>query len=171
MLRVRYIDEPTQKDVKYEWTVWIDRSRKVVVKTQSRGDSYVLTMARGRIPRFNETTVTYTVVVLDQREPESSFSLAPPAEAKLVSEFPNDFDRSSTTAVDLTGKPAPEIQFKSSDGKIIPLSSYRGKPVFVEFWGKSCAGRCVDLMPGLTKLYAKTNAKVLRLGQHRQRRE
>jgi thiol-disulfide isomerase/thioredoxin/outer membrane lipoprotein-sorting protein len=163
---VRYTDESAQKnDVKFEWTVWIDKSRKVVVKSLSRGDSYVLTMARGRIPRSTETTVTYTVVELSQQEmgqqePDSSFRFVPPAEAKLVSEFPNDFDRSSVTAVDLTGKPAPDIQFKSSDGKIIPLSSFRGKPVFVEFWATWC-GPSVDLMPGLTKLYAETNAKGL----------
>jgi thiol-disulfide isomerase/thioredoxin/outer membrane lipoprotein-sorting protein len=156
----RYIDEPAQKDLKFEWTVWIDKSRKVVVKTVKRGNSYVFTMARGRIPRVIETTVTYTVVGLDQPEPEGSFRFVPPAEAKLVSEFPNDFERSSTTVVDLTGKPAPDIQFESSDGKIIPLSSYRGKPVFMEFWATWC-GPCVDLMPGLSKLYAETNSKGL----------
>jgi thiol-disulfide isomerase/thioredoxin/outer membrane lipoprotein-sorting protein len=157
---VRYVDEPPQKDLKFEWTVWIDKSRKLVVKTMNRGDNYVLTMARGRIPRFKETTVTYTVVELDQQEPDGSFRFVPPAEAKLVSEFPNDFERSSVTADDLTGKPAPDIQFKSSDGKVIPLSSYRGKPVFVEFWATWC-GPCVDLMPGLSKLYAETNTKGL----------
>lgn len=159
---VRYTDESSQKsNVTLEWTVWIDKSRKVAVRTMSRGETYALTLAHGRVPRSTETTVTYPVVELGRQEPASSFRFVPPADAKEVNDFPNDFDRTTSLApVDLTGKPAPEIQFKPSEGKIIPLSSFRGKPLFIEFWATWC-GPCVDLMPGLTKLHAETADKGL----------
>jgi thiol-disulfide isomerase/thioredoxin len=159
---VHYVDEPVGSDVRFEWTVWIDKSRKVIVKTFSRGETYVLTMARGRIPKHTETTVTYPVVELDQPEPASLFGFVAPADAMLVPEFPNSFAKKpeSTAAVDWVGKPAPELQLAASGGKVTALSSFHGKPVFVEFWATWC-GPCVDLMPALTKLYAETAEKGL----------
>src|SRR3984957_7462829 len=159
---VHYLDDSQHSDIRFEWTLWIDKSRKVIAKTFKRGETYVLTMAQGRLPRHSETAVTYPVVELDQKEPASSFSFVAPADAKLVPEFPNSFAKKPepATAVDLVGKPAPELQLAASDGRVIQLSSFRGKPLFSEFWATWC-GPCVDLMPGLTKLYAETADKGL----------
>jgi len=160
---IHYFDEPSPRSaIEYEWTVWIDKSRKLVLKTVRRGDTLAPTTAGGRIPRSTETTVTYTVVELDQREPASSFAFVAPADAKLVTDFPNVYAQNSASVepADLTGKAEPAIQLKSSDGKIIMLSGFRGKPVFVEFWATWCTP-CVDLMPGLEKLYAETADKGL----------
>jgi thiol-disulfide isomerase/thioredoxin len=52
------------------------------------------------------------------------------------------------------------LHLRSSDGKITTLSSFHGKPVFVEFWSTLCAP-CVDLIPELSKLYAETEGKGL----------
>jgi cytochrome c biogenesis protein CcmG/thiol:disulfide interchange protein DsbE len=41
-------------------------------------------------------------------------------------------------AAEFVGKPAPELQLKSVDGKITALSSLRGKPVLLEFWATWC---------------------------------
>jgi cytochrome oxidase Cu insertion factor (SCO1/SenC/PrrC family) len=34
-----------------------------------------------------------------------------------------------------TGKPAPEFTLTLLDGRTVPLKSFRGKPVVVNFWG------------------------------------
>jgi thiol-disulfide isomerase/thioredoxin len=159
---VHYSDEDFKKKRKdsptFEWTVWIDKSRKVVIKTYKRGETYLMTTAHGRIPMHEETTVTYPVVELDQQEPAASFTFVPPTDAKLVAEFPGT--EHPPQEVDMTGKPAPELQFKSSDGKITALSSFRGKPVFIEFWATWCEP-CLDLMPDLANLYSETAGKGL----------
>jgi thiol-disulfide isomerase/thioredoxin/outer membrane lipoprotein-sorting protein len=150
--------ETKQSEAKFEWTLWIDKSRKVVLKTYSHGESYLQTEGHGRIPLHEETSVTYSTMDLDSQEPASLFTFAVPTDAKLVETFPGY--RGLPEEVDLEGKPAPELQFKSPDGKTTALSSFRGKPVFIEFWATWCAP-CVDLMPDLAKLYSETADKGL----------
>jgi thiol-disulfide isomerase/thioredoxin len=161
---IHYFDEPSRTgNFTFEWTSWIDKSRKVVVKTFSRRrEAYALTLSGGHLPMSTETTVTYSIVALGQPEPGDSFAFVPPTDAKLVTEFPNLFARNPQTADpgNLTGKPAPEIHLKSPDGKIVALSSFRGKPVFIEFWATWCLP-CVELMPGLATLHAETADKGL----------
>ena len=161
---VHYLTEPSRTgDFTFEWTYWIDKSRKLVVKTfDRRRETYALTLSGGHLPMSTETTMVYPVVALDQPEADTAFAFVPPAEAKLVTEFPNVFMRNPQSAdpSNLTGKPAPELQLKSSDGKITALSSFRGKPVFIEFWATWCLP-CVELMPGLATLHAETADKGL----------
>jgi len=161
---IRYSDKDfktRRDDLKEEMTIWIEKSRKVVLKTTNQMEAYILTESHGHIPIHEETTAIYRVVELDQQEPASSFTFVAPSDAKLVGEFPNYFlNASRHRAGDLAGKPAPELQLKSSGGKIIQLTSFRGKPVFLEFWATWC-GPCVELMPELTKLYAETANKGL----------
>jgi thiol-disulfide isomerase/thioredoxin len=112
--------------------------------------------SRVQVPIHEETTITYSVVKLDQKEPASSFIFVPPPGAEFIAEFPNPFSKGTLfTGADLEGNPAPEVQFKSADGQITRLSGFRGKPVFLEFWATWC-GPCVELLPDLTKLYAET---------------
>ena len=75
MLRGSLRDQPSQNgELRQEETLWIDKSRKVVLKSFKHGETYTLTMARGHIPVATETTVTYPVVELDQQEPASSYN-------------------------------------------------------------------------------------------------
>jgi thiol-disulfide isomerase/thioredoxin len=161
---VRYSDKDfktRRNDLTENTTLWIEKSRMVVRKSLSRMDTYLLTGSRGLIPIREETTVVYPLVELDQSEPASSFSFIAPPDAKLVSEFPNPFGSGSQPETsDLLGKPAPELRLPSPEGKITSLSSFRGKPVFLEFWATWCAP-CVDLIPELRKLYTETESKGL----------
>ena len=51
------------------------------------------------------------------------------------------------------GKSAPDISVKTLDGKMVKLSSLRGKPVFLDFWATWC-GPCRMSLPHTQKLAA-----------------
>jgi thiol-disulfide isomerase/thioredoxin len=147
-------------DYKVEETVWVDKSRSLIVKKVGRIDGYMVMDSGGHVPLFTEETTVFNVVQLDGQEPESSFNFSPPQDAKRVASFSDRFARSRPLQADeFVGKPAPEIRLKG-EGKEIPLSSYRGKPVFIEFWAIWCEP-CIELMPELKKLYAETASKGL----------
>jgi thiol-disulfide isomerase/thioredoxin len=103
---------------------------------------------------------TYLVTEFDPQEPSSTFKFVPPADAKLIAAFPKPSFEAELETSSLIGKPAPELSLKFPDGKIVTLSGFRGKPVFLEFWATWCEP-CVDLIPDLTKLYSETAEKGL----------
>ena len=54
----------------------------------------------------------------------------------------------------VAGTPAPEVTFKDLDGKDVPLSSYRGKVVLVNFWATWC-DPCYVEIPWLIEMQQK----------------
>jgi peroxiredoxin len=52
------------------------------------------------------------------------------------------------------GQKAPEFSIKDQAGKVVKLSDYRGKVVFLNFWGTWCQP-CVEEMPEMETLYRK----------------
>jgi thiol-disulfide isomerase/thioredoxin len=141
-----------------ESTIWIDKSRKIIVKKVERSQPVTTLPAGGRARFTTETVVTYPVVELDQLEPAASFTFVAPGDAQLVEAFSNPFG--SATRPELMGKPAAELQLKSKDGATTTLSSLRGKPVFLDFWATWC-GPCKGMVPDLVKLYDETAPKGL----------
>ena len=141
-----------------DWTIWIRKDDKTVVQTLSHGQARLLP---SNIPLAIETRVVYEMVALGQQEPAEVFTFAPPGDSRLVDEFPemlaHDPDR---IAASFLQKPGPELNLRSSDGKAVALSSFRGQPVFIDYWATSCAP-CVDLIPELKKLYTETHDKGL----------
>lgn len=149
-----------------EETIWIDRSR-LIRKTHSRTDTYSRLWPSGaRIPLVIEETTTYPVVQLDEKLAEGSFTFSPPAQAKPVDSFyvawhePLWHESPQLHAAHFVGRRAPDIQLKGSDGKITALSTFRGKPILIEFWATWCAP-CLDLMPDLKQLYSYTANSVV----------
>jgi len=51
------------------------------------------------------------------------------------------------------GQPAPDFALKSTQGRNLRLSEYRGQPVLVVFWAEWC-GRCPDQLQALAELQA-----------------
>ena len=141
-------------------TLWIDKSRKVVVQTRERGQTYMMVGEHAHIPISKDDVTVYPIVEFDQHEPASTFKFIPPTDAKLIPAFPKSAYETELAASSLVGKPAPELSLKSANGKIVNLSSFHGRPVFMEFWATWCEP-CVEVMPELTKLYGETADKGL----------
>ena len=51
----------------------------------------------------------------------------------------------------MKGKPAPDFELKSLEGKTVRLSDYHGKAVLLNFWATYC-GPCKVEMPWLVEL-------------------
>ena len=58
--------------------------------------------------------------------------------------------------------PAPELTFKTIDGRELSLNSLKGQPVLINFWASSCR-TCVRDMPEMIQLYQDFSAKGLEI--------
>jgi peroxiredoxin len=56
------------------------------------------------------------------------------------------------------GQPAPEISLPNPEGKVVTLSSFKGKYVLVDFWAKWC-GPCRAENPNVVKAYNEFKGK------------
>ena len=96
--------------------------------------------------------VKYTVASVNQPPPESLFTYAAPAGFRAMNKLERAFPRPT---LDLIGKPAPDLNLSTLDGRQMSLFSLRGKVVLLDFWATWCAP-CRDQMPAIAKLVKET---------------
>jgi thiol-disulfide isomerase/thioredoxin len=134
------------------FTFWIDKQTKVIRKMIEHREgplhptepSTKYVMERDTLFPVADLKLTFF--------PDRIFTFEPPLMASLVKEFE---DRMSAGIRQFVGKQVPEISLKAADGKDIPLKSYQGKPVLLDFWATWCAP-CVESLPTIQKLYRET---------------
>jgi thiol-disulfide isomerase/thioredoxin len=158
VVRVRTADmKRAQPEYSFEKTIWIDKARETILKMREQAHTY-LKEGNTHIPYEEETTTIYTLTELDGEMKESLFVFAPPSEAKLVEDFPDP--RKNGQGPDMTGQTAPSLKLASSDGKVISLDSFRGKPVLLYFWATWCPP-CVKGLSKLAQLRKDTKERSL----------
>lgn len=148
----------------WQKTVWIDKKSLRILKVESRSQfrTYFGPAAPPYAP-INESINTTAITLSDfSFEPgPDTFTFKPPAGAREVASLPTGLNGQTLPAqpakptVGHVGKPLPEVTLKDSDGKELPLSSYRGHPLLIDVWATWC-GPCLYEMPALNQIRKST---------------
>lgn len=133
-------------------TLWIDRQSLVVLRREQREDTFTVAV---KIPITIDSITRYSTVQLNAPVPNALFHFDPPTDAALVAKFSN-----RRPGLDMTGQSAPDVSLVAADGASVSLSSYRGKPVLLDFWATWCQP-CVASFPKLAELAKETAPKGL----------
>ena len=97
-----------------------------------------------------EAIVDYTATKIGSEFAPNHFAWTPPEGAKDVSASRGPEETGAQT---LVGKPAPDFQLTTLDGKNVALADLKGQVVVLDFWTTWCAP-CIESMPHLAKLHA-----------------
>jgi thiol-disulfide isomerase/thioredoxin/outer membrane lipoprotein-sorting protein len=161
-------DDSTQvhnKEYHADVTYWIDKQALVFRRIRRISDGFMMVSKNLHVPSHSETTETYPVAEINPQTTTEMFRFTPPADAKEVATLEQDFGvppPSMHPKAQMAGQMAPDVTFSTPDGKKIELSSYRGKPVLIDFWATWC-GPCLHSMPALNRIYSETKGMGLRV--------
>ncbi|MFY9531820.1 MAG: TlpA disulfide reductase family protein [Candidatus Acidiferrales bacterium] len=156
--RVIQAQEKARPKIVQKYKFWIERDTSVIRKFTKHSEGS-LRPTRPEDHHISDKTVLFTVADLAGGPfPNQLFTFDPPVQAALVKEFETDPEMARIHA--LEGKPVPPIELRSVDGKIVPLKSFSGKPVLLDFWATWCVP-CVESLPALEKLHHEAAAKGL----------
>ncbi len=157
VVRIQTTDmKRVQRDFKFEKTLLIDKVHETIVRTVEHAHVYPMMEGGARVPMEEVTTTSFSAVELDATVPDSYFIFVPPADAKLVQEFPHP----TKMGPDLSGEQAPLLKFKAADGQLVSLDSFRGKPLLLDIWATWCAP-CVESLEHIARIYADVKDKGL----------
>ncbi len=121
-------------DYSFEKTIWIDKLQEVIVKIREHGRTSLILPGGAQRPMEEDVDTIFATVDIDYNVPDSLFVFVPPSQGKLVAEFPDP----QRLGPDLSGSAAPALKFKSPDGKLLSLDSFRGNPVLLDIWATWC---------------------------------
>ena len=153
------------KEYRADVTFWIDKQALVFRKIRRISDGSMMVSRNVHLPSHTETTETFPVAEIDPENTAEMFRFTPPADAKEVAALESDFNLTPPSMhpkMQMVGQMAPDVTFAGQDGKKIDLSSYRGKPVLIDFWATWC-GPCLLSMPALNRIYSETKGKGLQV--------
>jgi thiol-disulfide isomerase/thioredoxin len=142
----------------FDKTFWIDKDHQTILKVVEHIQTYAMVSGGASVPIQEDVNTIFTDVSLDGPVRDSLFSFVPPADAKLIEEFADPM--TFIGGNNLTGEPAPALQFKSADGKLVALDSFRGEPVLIDIWATWC-GPCLAALPKLAEIYKEARDKGL----------
>ena len=105
-----------------------------------------------------------TLLFIDQLKIDDNIALYENLDKVLYAKYPqnafvSDLHRRVASKLRLAvGRPAPEINLPTPEGKYVKLSSLRGKVVLIDFWASWCSP-CRRESPNMVRLYNKYHDK------------
>jgi peroxiredoxin len=118
-----------------------------------RGSWHIFAFSLGRAAHNKQKAIKYFNILINDY-PNSEYVLNESAERKL-----RNLENFNVVEI---GSIAPEFELNTIDGKIIKLSKYKGKFVFLDFWGTWC-GPCIHELPNLKKLGKSISGEKLQI--------
>ena len=132
----------------FEKTVWIDKSQLNLVRTVEHAQ-YSVGSGASRIPVEEEIETVFLKSDLNGLPEDNLFRFSPPADAKLLADFPDPAKEAGGAL--MTGLEAPDLKLNGADGKTVTLKAFKGKPVILDIWATWCRP-CVDALPQLAQI-------------------
>jgi thiol-disulfide isomerase/thioredoxin len=142
---------------------WIDKQDLIFRKIRRSSDTVMMVSKNLKLPYHGENTELYPVVELNPKITPEMFRFTPPSEAVQVASLAPEWDgppAAKPTTAGIVGQIAPDVTMSQPDGKKVALSSYRGKPVLIDFWATWC-GPCLVFMPSFNRIHDETKDKGL----------